>query len=185
MHVPWASVALLTSLAGVAGCEPALNWRDVPVGDARIQLPCRPQTQRRTLPLLGREVSVQLQACDSSGVTWAVLDVEAPAGQADAMVVALDEALAGNLGAPAAMTGAADAASAPAASSAVPVSPAFGAAHRMRGRREDGSSTSADVSYARQGDRVLQLVALLPREPDAAIAAGLEHFHASVSAARR
>lgn len=180
------------ALLAAAGCEPALNWRDVPVGEARIQLPCRPVAQRRSIPLLGQEVSVQLQTCDAAGATWAALDVVAPAGQALALVSALDRALAANLEAHSdavvtetqAVAAATSPAAAGASSAAIPGGAPL-ARHRVAGRRVDGSETLAEISYASRGDHVVQLVALFPREPDRALAAGLEHFHGSFEAGRR
>jgi hypothetical protein len=180
------------------GCEPALNWRDVPAGDAVVQLPCRPKAQRRSMPLAGQMVSVQLQTCEASGITWAALDVRAPDGDAQRLVDALHQALAGNLAAttpppaaPAARDGAASgpAAGAGSAPGAGPgpaaASPAQMGRRQLQGRREDGSGTTADVSYGVQGAQVVQLVALLPQAPDRAVSLGLEHFHASVNWTRR
>lgn len=135
---------------------------------------------------------MQLQTCDAAGATWAALDVVAPAGQALAMVSALDQALAANLGAPS-DAGATEAQTAVAAAS--PASAGHGPAalpgtaplarHRLEGRRVDGSATLAEISYASRGNHVVQLVVLFPREPDRALATGLDHFHGSFEAGRR
>lgn len=188
----WTAGLALALLA--CGCEPALNWRNVPAGDAVVQLPCRPKGQRRDLPLAGRTVSVQLQTCEASGVTWAVLDVRAPDGDAHSLVGALHHALAGNLAATDAAAGTRPpveaaasegegrtGAGGSAASAAEPGVGLLSGRRQLQGRREDGSPAIADVSYGQRAGQAVQLVALMAQAPDAALGRGLEHFHASLS----
>jgi len=56
----------------LAGCAPALDWRDVrPAGTAAILLmPCKPVTQERSLALAGAPVRLSLLACTAAGQTW-------------------------------------------------------------------------------------------------------------------
>ena len=60
----------------LAGCAPALDWRQVRAGPVAVDLPCRPSVYERRLPLAGAQPALRLQACSAAGVTWAVADAE-------------------------------------------------------------------------------------------------------------
>ena len=63
---------LLTLL--MAGCSPALDWREVRPADtgAQLLLPCKPASHARELTLAGQKVRMVLHACRAADTTWAV-----------------------------------------------------------------------------------------------------------------
>jgi hypothetical protein len=67
----WLAICLV---AGLAGCSPALDWREVrPEGWAlQAMLPCRPATQQRTLSLGGTPVELVMVACAARDHTFAL-----------------------------------------------------------------------------------------------------------------
>lgn len=77
----------------LAGCAPALDWRDVRVegGGATGLLPCKPTVQERKVLLAGRTVAMGLQACSAGGQTWAL--AQADVGDPAQVAGALDELL--------------------------------------------------------------------------------------------
>ena len=92
----------LTFLASLAGCSPALDWREVRVEDreAVLLLPCKPAAHARQVRLGEEQVKLTLQACQAAGMTWGVAsaDVGDP-GRVAAALEALRASSAGNLGA--------------------------------------------------------------------------------------
>lgn len=76
-HGRWVRTATGTALTlalVLAGCAPALDWRDVrPEGTALVaQLPCKPSRHSRTVELAGQRVDVQLMSCQAADITWAI-----------------------------------------------------------------------------------------------------------------
>ena len=66
-----------TALLLLAGCSPALNWRNVPLPDAAltITLPCKPDRATRQVELAGAPVELSMVGCDADGATFAVSHV--------------------------------------------------------------------------------------------------------------
>jgi hypothetical protein len=87
----WAAWTLPLLLAGLAGCSPALDWREVrvPGSPAQALMPCRPAAQQRQIALAGTPSTVTLQACSAGGLTWAL--VSADVGDPARVGQALDE----------------------------------------------------------------------------------------------
>ena len=58
----------------LAGCSPALNWRDWrPAGSGlNLLMPCKPIPQVRSVQLAGQAVRLALHACSAGGQTWAL-----------------------------------------------------------------------------------------------------------------
>lgn len=96
-----AGVVLLPGLL-TAGCSPALDWREVKLGDAGLtaQFPCRPATQQRRVDLAGVPTVMTLSVCEAAGATFAVsqADVVDPA-RVGAVMRLLRDAGHANLGA--------------------------------------------------------------------------------------
>lgn len=73
----------------LAGCSPALDWREVRVPGSQVLalMPCRPAEQQRQIPLAGAPTTVTLQACSAGGLTWALVsaDVADPARTGSAL----------------------------------------------------------------------------------------------------
>jgi hypothetical protein len=67
----------LAAAAGavLAGCTPALDWRELPVEDTGLKasFPCKPEQATRPVTLVGREVPLQGMACRSGASTFAVM----------------------------------------------------------------------------------------------------------------
>jgi hypothetical protein len=64
----------------LAGCSPALNWRELrPEGSGIVALfPCSPDRHARTVRLAGAPVHMEMLVCDAAGVTFAVSFVDLP-----------------------------------------------------------------------------------------------------------
>ncbi len=94
----WRRVFCCASLAALAACSPAHDWREVrPDGTQAVLLfPCRPVKQQRTLPLAGAPVQLSLLACTAGGQTWALAhaDVADPARVGPALAELRSAALA-------------------------------------------------------------------------------------------
>ncbi len=79
-------IAAAFALMALAGCTPALNWREVRFDQADVValLPCKPDKGERTVPLAGQSVVLRMQGCDVGGATFAVAHAAWPdAAQAD------------------------------------------------------------------------------------------------------
>jgi hypothetical protein len=75
-------------IALLAGCSPALNWREVagvdePDAPQHWWFPCKPDRTERAVALPGQQVPARWAACDAQGVTWSVMALQFP-GPADA-----------------------------------------------------------------------------------------------------
>ena len=68
-------MAALAGAAALAGCSPALDWREVRLEAAPLKamLPCKPDKGTRQVPMAGREVALDALACEAGGSTFAVL----------------------------------------------------------------------------------------------------------------
>jgi len=68
------ALALVGSL-GLAACSPALNWRDVSLEGTtlKLQLPCKPDRTRRSVPLGGTPVELQVVGCEAGDAMVAVM----------------------------------------------------------------------------------------------------------------
>ncbi len=156
MPVPVARGACLAALVVCLGaCSPPLDWRDVrPDGTAlKLQFPCRPDRQQRTLKLAGVPVRLSLQACSAGGRTWGlgVADVGDPA-RVEAALGELRAAAAANVGAP---VPALEPLSLPGAT------PHAGAGRaRLQGRAPDGTPVHMELAFFARGTLVFQASAL-------------------------
>lgn len=67
-----AAVAALAAAWLLAGCAPALDWRDWrPEGSGiSLLLPCKPVPQVRQVQLAGKSLRLALHACSAGGQTW-------------------------------------------------------------------------------------------------------------------
>lgn len=76
-------MAALAGAAALAGCSPALDWREVRLEAAplKIMMPCKPEQGSRQVAMGGRPVALDALACEAGGSTFAVLsaDVGGPA----------------------------------------------------------------------------------------------------------
>jgi hypothetical protein len=138
-------------LGWLAGCAPALDWREVRVEgrEAAVLLPCKPSAHARQVRLGEDSVKLTLQACQAAGMTWglASADVADPT-RVGAALQALREASAGNLGSPTA------AALPLKVAGATPQAASGRAAYA--GRRPDGQPVQAQVAVFSHGTVVYQ-----------------------------
>lgn len=139
----------------LAACTPALDWREWrPEGSGlAVLMPCKPDSQARSVGLVSTQVRLVLYACSAGGVTWgvAVADIGDPAK----VGAALDELRASavkNLGAvevtavPLQVTGA----------TPNPASQRV----QFSGRMPDGRAVTEQTAVFSKGTRVFQAVAL-------------------------
>ncbi len=68
---------LLGALA-LAGCSPALNWRNVPVTDAHltVSLPCKPDHGKKNVALGTEQVELSMVGCEAKGALFALSYME-------------------------------------------------------------------------------------------------------------
>lgn len=69
-----AAATAASGLASLGGCTPALDWREVRPADAGVValFPCRPDTERRAVPLAGAARQMVLHACAAAGQRFAI-----------------------------------------------------------------------------------------------------------------
>lgn len=93
-------IATLSVLALLA-CAPALNWREVALGQRKPMLPCKPDKAQRSVALGGQSVTLDMVGCEAGDALFAVSRVEIPTG-VDPQSVLSDwyRASLGNLGDP-------------------------------------------------------------------------------------
>ncbi len=149
------AAAGVAGLLALAGCSPALDWRDVrpPGMPLVVEMPCKPDTHERRVPLAGPPVRVVLQACDSDGQTWGLMsvDLDDPA-RVGPVLSALLAAAAANIGAQ--------------AGSGQPfvvkgATPQAGSQRvRLQGHRPQGPAVEMVVAVFTHGTRVYQMTAL-------------------------
>jgi len=137
--------ALLAAYAMACGCTPALNWRELSVGErAKASFPCRPESATRALTLGGRPVQMQLKACEAGQVLWAVSSAQlADEALTAEALLELRRSLIANL------------------AGSDKVEPGTGRV-LIEGRHEDGSRVWARAVFLSSGREVYQLV-ILPR----------------------
>jgi hypothetical protein len=65
------AVAMALGL-GLGGCSPALNWRDVTLGNIALTLPCKPDHAQRKVSLGGESLEMDMVGCEADGALFAV-----------------------------------------------------------------------------------------------------------------
>ena len=138
---------------GLAGCNPALNWRDVrPEGtNLGLLMPCKPNTVVKKVDLAGQSTSMQLSGCDAADLTFALSSAEvAEAAQASTILAAWQQATLANMKA-----AKADSISNLKIKGAVG-SPAVWV--KATGKRPDGTAVVGHAAYFAQGTTVFQAV---------------------------
>ena len=136
----------------VAGCAPALDWRDIRWPEAALvaQFPCRPARQDRSVPVAGEFVKMSLQVCDADGASFAltVTDVGDPT-RVPVVIEGLRDAATRNLGAVGAS---------PEAWTVPGMTPQPQAGQwRLAGRLPDGKALEAVMAITSRGSHVVQL----------------------------
>ncbi|MDB5938113.1 MAG: hypothetical protein JWP77_477 [Polaromonas sp.] len=150
----------LAALLALAGCSPALNWREARPEGTRLNLllPCKPDKAQKVVPLGGRPTPLSMLGCDADGATFAVAvaDVGDPSQAASVLALWQDLALANMKAAPASrqplplkVPG------------ATPGTPATRV--QAQGQRADGAAVSGQAAYFAQGSQVFQVVMYAPR----------------------
>ncbi len=143
------------AVAWLAGCSPALNWREVrPAGSGiAAMLPCSPDRQMRNLALAGYAVKMQMWRCTADGATFAVGFADMPdTGAVTAAIDELRRLAVGNI----------DATEPRIESLRVAgMTPNASAAHlSFAGRLPDGSAVHEDALFFARGQRVYQAVVI-------------------------
>lgn len=148
------------AVVALAGCSPALNWREVrpEATSLRLLLPCKPDRAEKSVPLGGQPTLLRLMGCDADGATFAVAvaTLALPNGTNSANILAQWQSLSlANMGAP----------SQP--SSALPLKiqgwqavVGMPGPQRIRalGKRADGTPVSGEMAFFAQGREVFQVV---------------------------
>ena len=137
----------------LAACSPALDWREAQIDGASLvaMFPCRPVGQSRQIELAGAAVTMEMQACEASGGTFAVsvVDVKDPAAVGPALS-ALRDATLGKLASPTVTA-------APTGWSLTGATPQPAAGRwQLISQRPDGSPLSLDTAVFARGTWVVQ-----------------------------
>ena len=155
---------VLSLLAALTGCAPALDWREVrPVGSGVTALfPCRLDKHERTVRMAGADFRMQLHSCDAGGATFSlsVVDGAGPTG-VEPLLTAMKASFAANLGAQAPL-------SRPFAPPGATPNPAGGLL-QVAGRLPDGRPVTARAAFFVHGVRVYQATAIGEALPEEAI----------------
>lgn len=150
----------LVAILALAGCSPALNWREVrPEGTGlALLLPCKPDKAQKVVPLGGQATQLSMLGCDADGATFAVAiaDVGDPLQTASVLALWQDLTLAN-------MKATSDSRQSlplkiPGASPATPVTRL-----QAQGQRADGTAVSGQAAYFAQGSQLFQVVMYAPR----------------------
>ena len=150
----------LLGAVALAGCAPALDWREVrPPGQAiQALFPCKPSALERRVQLAGTAVSLTLQACAAGGQTWGL--ASADLGDPTRVGRALTE-----LGTAAALNiGAAAPEATPLQVPGATPNPASLRAE-LQGSLPDGKAVQMQVAVFAHGTRVYQATVLGPQVP--------------------
>jgi hypothetical protein len=152
--------AALAALLALAGCSPALNWREVRPEGTRLNLllPCKPDKAQKVVPLGGRPTPLSMLGCDADGATFAVAvaDVGDPSQAATVLALWQELALANMKAAPASRQPLP--LKIPGASSGAPATRL-----QAQGQRADGTAVSGQAAYFAQGSQLFQVVMYAPR----------------------
>lgn len=148
----------------LAGCSPALDWREVRPTDtgASLLLPCKPASHARELELAGQKVRMVLHACRAAETTWAVAwaDLGDPTRTGSALEQ-LKAAAAANVGAGRLR---------PLAGRTPGETPNPQAGrYAVSGTLPDGQPVQGRLVVAARGAAVMQATALGPRPDEAAL----------------
>lgn len=150
----------LAALLALAGCSPALNWREVRPEGTRLNLllPCKPDKAQKVVPLGAKPTSLAMLGCDADGATFAVATADVGDAAQAASVLALwqDLALANMKAAPASRQMLP--LKVPGASPGTP-----GTRLQAQGQRADGTAVSTQAAYFAQGSQLFQVVMYAPQ----------------------
>lgn len=159
------AVALLPMLLhGLAGCSPALDWRQARPPGAVVLFPCKPTVETRSVGLGGAAPApLTMSACEAGGAMFAVASLDVGhAERVPAALAALRAAQAGNLGATPAPAG-----PVPRLRGAPSAPPAE--RFRLEGRLPDGTPIHQESMYLAHGTRVVQALVQGRTVPQAAV----------------
>jgi hypothetical protein len=172
------SLSLRCSLAAlaVAGCSPALNWREtrLPEGELTALFPCRPEHFARDLQLAATPVKMLLWSCEADGVTYGLGQVDmADPGRVHAALAELRRSAAANVGGSAERIAALE----------VPGMTPNPLAERVAisgGHGRDGAALVEQAGFFSRGARVFQATVFGPKlDPE-----GVETFFAGLKLPR-
>ena len=149
----------LAALLALAGCSPALNWREVRPEGTRLNLllPCKPDKAQKLVPLGGRPTPLSMLGCDADGATFAVAiaDVGDPLQAASVLALWQDLTLANMKAAPASRQ--------PLPLNVPGASPGTPATRlQAQGQRADGTVVSGQAAYFAKGSQLFQVVMYAP-----------------------
>lgn len=161
----WLRAAAASAVgAGLAGCSPALEWRDVRLPDTALvaQLPCKPGRFGRAVEVAGRPLQLFMLSCEAGGVTYGVATAEVgdPA-QVPAVLDGLASAAVSALHAAEPRFAPLDLAG------ATPFAENVSA--RLLGVRPDGQAVEESIRVFARGTRVFQASAIGATLPDPAV----------------
>jgi len=85
-------------VAGLLGCSPSLNWREVQVDRMSVLLPCKPDRAQRSVQLANGNVPIEMAGCEAGGALFAASHIQAEtADQVDILLKAWQTASFANM----------------------------------------------------------------------------------------
>lgn len=141
-----ASAALLT-----LGCSPALNWREVPLGSAKVMLPCKPDRAQRPVQLGAKQMNMEMVGCEAAGALFAASRVEIPPAEQQATLENWYRASMASLG------------DAMQSQAAAPPPKGKSLAATGQGKARDGSAMQAHFLWQTGSHEVILLAVYAPR----------------------
>jgi len=156
--------AWLVIACALAACSPTFDWREVRTEQGRLValLPCKPEKGARTVPMAGRQVSLEALSCSTGGATFAVLTADiGDAARAGEVLAQWKTATLANLHSASGQ----ESAFQPPGATRLPQSLQVVAS----GQRADGSKVESHAAYFARGSQVFQAVIYTDRlKPDVA-----------------
>lgn len=152
MSLPVSCVWFTTfGLALLAGCSPALDWRELTVegSGASALFPCRPENRVRQVKLVGASVQMHLASCTAGESNFALSHLDAgDAVKAGQVLQQLQSLTAANMGGTPTVIGPCN----------VPGMTPNPLARRLavKGKRDDGATLEAEAIYFSRGSVVYQ-----------------------------
>lgn len=158
--------AAFAAVLVLAGCSPALDWRELRSAGTRLEalMPCKPDTAVRRVPLAGLDVDMHLSGCDAGGATFVAGWAAVPAPRLGMALGAWQDATLERAGIAPGPDAPAGSAFVPPGAIALPQSVRL----RVQGRAPDGSGLPLEAAWfasAGTAGEAQVLFAAVYREP--------------------
>lgn len=141
----------LFAVLALQACSPALNWREIPLGSAKVMLPCKPDRAQRPVQLGAQPLEMEMVGCEAGGAMFAASRLQVAPSEQPATLARWFSASMASLG----DTGQARAAPPPWTGQPL--------AATGQGRAPDGSAVQARFLWQRGSNELILLAVYAPR----------------------